>query len=127
MKCKVIIFLLLVLIVVMNFRLNILVIEGYCTGTNNEVTNPMSPYYDGIQDAFLFANDNIGNVNVRSGLARMNYDDSLQSEQCKKLGFENGITMYSSGRNEIKDMMDNKFNVSEVSSEFQEDLNDVEV
>ena len=54
MKCKVIIFLLLVLIVVMNFRLNILVIEGYCTGTNNEVTNPTSPYYDGIQDAFLF-------------------------------------------------------------------------
>ena len=89
-------------LIVYNFNHNHEFVENYCTQDGHEVTNPLSPYYVGMQDAFTYANNNIDSVNVGTGVNNMGYDDSLLSDQCKKLGFEHGISLYTSGRQGIQ-------------------------
>lgn len=101
--CKVILFSILLFILILNFKLNIIPIETYCVaGTSTDPTLPTSPYYVGMQDAFDHANNNITNYSVTNGLRSMNYDLTNTDDLCKKTGFENGISIFTNIRNEIK-------------------------
>lgn len=105
--CKVILFAILLFIIILNFKVNIIPIETYCVaGTSTDPTLPTSPYYVGMQDAFDHANNNITSYSVTSGLRDMNYDLTKSDNLCKKAGFENGIAIFSSIRNEIKNKGD---------------------
>ena len=98
--CKVILFAILLFILILNFKLNIIPIETYCVaGTDTDPTLPTSPYYVGMQDAMNYANNNIADYNVDSGLKNMNYDMTKSDDLCKKTGFENGISIFRSVRN----------------------------
>ncbi len=107
---NVVLFIALISILIINMNIASHNTEPYCTSPN-EVEKMTSPYYQGIQDAILYTNSNISNATLENGLKKVNYDNTDPNVLCKKIGFEQGYSMYQDARITQKSNMNKKVSI----------------